>query len=219
VAHADLRYTTHVEVRAQAQTTKDPRVAAMMRIMMPPGDTVTFLGGDAIRIEQATDGKKVVILLRADGQTLLDPDARTYTRIPRLGDVLKQAASQPTPTFRRTGDFATIHGLRAERVEVTMPVTLPVVPPAGLPTVVTMTGEIWLSAAFRTLGAGVQKAVGFTAPLPSGLEGMVLRQILRSVEFGYEVESNVTELSDSPIAPAMFTIPKDYREVSPFSLR
>ena len=204
VAHADLRYKTHVEVRGMTT---------------PPEDTVTFVAADAVRIEQSINGRKVVVLLRPDGQTVLDPERRTYTRIPQLGDVLKQAAAQPPPTFRRTGEFATIQGVRAERVEVTMPVTLPVIPPAGFPTAVTMTGDIWLSEAFKTVGPGVRKAVGLAGELPAGLEGMVLRQMLRSTEFGYEIESTVTELSDMAIAPEMFSIPKGYREVSPFNLR
>jgi hypothetical protein len=82
-----------------------------------------------------------------------------------------------------------------------------------------MAGEIWLSDTFKTPGPGVRKAVGLPARLPSALDGMILRQILRSAEFGYEVESTVTELNAGPIAPAMFEIPSGYREVSPFTLR
>ena len=220
-AYADLRVTTHVDVRRVEGTSpgKDPDIAALMQMLMPSGDAVTFVGTDAIRIEQSREGKTVIILLRSDGQMILDPDARTYTRVPQLGNVLKEAAAQPSPTFRRTGDFALIHSVRAERVEVTMPVTLPVVPPPGFPTVLTMTGEVWLSDAFKTYGPGLQKALRLTGRLTTGLEGMALRQTLRSAEFGYEVESTVTELSDEPIAPAMFSIPEGYREISGIGLR
>ena len=221
-AYADLRVTTHVDVRRVEGSGpgKGPDIAALMQMLMPPGDAVTFVGTDAIRIEQSREGKTVIILLRADGQTILDPDARTYTRLPELGNVLKEAAAQSPPTFRRTGDSALIHGVRAERVEVTMPVRLPVIPPPGFPTVLTMAGDVWLSDAFKTYGPGLQKALGLTGRLPTtGLEGMVLRQILRSAEFGYEVESTVTELSDEPIAPSMFSIPAGYREISGIGLR
>lgn len=219
--YADVRYTTHVDVRRVEGSSpgKDSDIAAVMQMLMPPGDTVTFVGTDAIRIEQSREGKTVIILLRSDGQTILDPDARTYSRAPELGAVLKEATIQPPPTFRRTGDFALIHGIRAERLEVTMPVMLPVIPPPGFPTVLTMTGEVWLSDALKTYGPGLQKALGLTARPPAGLEGMVLRQILRSAEFGYEVESTVTELTEGPIAPAMFRIPDGYREISPIGLR
>ena len=219
--YADVRYTTHVDVRRVEGSSpgKGPDIAAVMQMLMPAGDTVTFVGTDAIRIEQSREGRTVIILLRSDGQMILDPDARTYTRVPELGSVLKEAAAQPPPTFRRTGVFALIHGIRAERVEVTMPVTLPVIPPPGFPTVLTMTGEVWLSDAFKTYGPGLQKALGLTSRLPTGLEGMVLRQILRSAEFGYEVESTVTELTDGPIVPAMFSIPEGYREISRTGLR
>jgi hypothetical protein len=221
-AYADLRVTTHVDVRRVEGSGpgKGPDIAALMQMLMPPGDAVTFVGTDAIRIEQSREGKTVIILLRSDGQTILDPDAQTYTRLPELGNVLNEAAAQPPPTFRRTGDFAMIHGVRTERVEVTMLVTLPVIPPPGFPTVLTMTGEIWLSDAFKTYSPGLQKALGLAGRLPTtGLEGMVLRQILRSAEFGYEVESTVTDLSDAPIAPAMFSIPEGYREISGIGLR
>src|SRR5687767_6469017 len=43
IAHADLRYTTKVEVRG---------AAAAIKAFMPPGETATFLSNDALRIEQ-----------------------------------------------------------------------------------------------------------------------------------------------------------------------
>ena len=218
---ADLRYTTHIEVRRLEPPGRgnDQDVGRLIQMLTPPGDTVTFVGADAVRIEQWHEGKKIVILLRPDDQIILDPDARTYTRVPKLGDVLKEASAQPPPRFRRTGDFTVIHGIRAERVEITMPVTLPVIPPPGFPTVVTMTGEVWLSNAFKAPGAGVQKALGLTGGLPTGLDGMILRQILRSAEFGYELESTVTELIEGPIAPETFSVPEGYREISPVGFR
>jgi len=112
-----------------------------------------------------------------------------------------------------------IHGIRVERVEVTIPVTLPVIPPPGFPTSVVMTGEMWIADAFKELWPGVQKALGLTVRLPPGLQGIVLRQILRNREFGYEVESTVTELTEGPIDPAMLTIPEGYREASRTGVR
>lgn len=221
IGHADVRYATHVEVRrtAGANRGKIPDLGTIMQALAPPGDTVTYVGADSIRIEQSRGATKSVVLLRPDGQFILDPDARTSVRVAELVEVLESAGSLPPPAFKRTGEFATILGIRAERLEFTMSVPLPITPPPGFPTVMTMKGEVWLGNLPGTSGAGLRKATGLTTTLPAGLEGMVLRQIMRSDEFGYEVETTVKELVEGPVPVEMFSVPSNYRDITSAPLR
>jgi len=221
VAHADLRYTTRVEVRATPlPTASDPAfaaVGAMLRTMMPPGDSRTLVKGSAVRIEQGDGASATVVLMRPDGTVILDSNTQTYWRAPSLSAFATGAASAPQATFRRTGEFATIMGLRAERILFTMPMHLPVTPPPGVATVMTMDGEMWLASAFTAYAKAVAQATGVT---PAGRrdlpDGMVLRQVMRNAQFGYEVEYVVTDLAEAPLASALFEIPDAYRERSPF---
>lgn len=215
-AHADLRYTTRVEVRRTPATTTSPEAVAMnavLQALMPPGETRTFVGADAVRIEQTIGPTRSVLLMRSGGQFVVYPDSRVYWRMPAPGNLLADSRLATQPTFRRTGEFITMLGVRAERIPLTLPIVLPATPPAGFPTRVTFEGEVWVADVFREEARGVQKALGLTV-LPSGMEGMVLRQVLRNAEFGYEVESTVVELVEAPIPPDMFIVPAGYREIS-----
>ena len=213
-AHADLRFSTRVEVRRTSSSVARPDAAAtaLLQALMPPGETRTFVSGDAIRIEQTIGATPSVVLIRPDGQYIVYPDSEMYWRMPP-GDLLAGSRTTAQTTFRRTGEFSTMLGVRAERVSVTLPIVLPVTPPAGFPTRMTFEGEVWVADVYREEARGVQKALGLTI-LPSGVEGMVLRQVLRNAEFGYEVESRVVELVEASIPPDMFVVPMGYREIS-----
>ena len=215
-ADADLRYTVRVEVRRTATSAASPNAAAMdtlLQTLMPPGETRTFVSADAIRIEQTIGTTRSVLLMRSDGQFIVYPDSRAYWRMPTLEGLLPDSRSTAQAAFRRTGEFITMHGVRAERIPVTLPIALPVTPPAGFPTRMTFEGEVWVADVFREEARGVQKLLGLTV-LPPGVEGMVLRQVLRNAEFGYEVESTVVELAEAPIPPDMFIVPSGYREIN-----
>ena len=148
------------------------------------------------------------------GRFILYPDSHTYWRMPALGDLVADSLTAPAPAFARTGEFVTMFGVRAERILVTLPVVLPVTPPAGVPARMTFEGELWVADAYRAEARGVQKALDSIASLTSGVEGMVLRQRLRHAESGYELESTVVELSDAAIIPDMFRVPPGYRQVT-----
>lgn len=204
VAHADLRYRTRVEVRASAE----------LKAALPAAETVMLIRGDAIRVEQVQGAARSVLLIRPDGQFLLDPDARTYWPIPEMQAVLTASATAASPTVRRTGEFTTILGLQAERVEVTMSLPLPITPPAGNPTVVPMTGELWLSDAHRDYAKNINRALGPSGTVTPGIEGIVLRQIVRNVRLGIEIEHIVTELIEAPVAAEMFEVPEGFRRIN-----
>ena len=216
-AHADLRYTTRLEVRTTDPASgSNPSLAGagrMLRSMVPSGDAHTFVNADAARVETEGPGA-VVTLVTPDGAVTLDSMTRTYWRVPS-SSLLGSPAAAAKSTYRRTGEFATMLGVRAERFVFTMSVPLPITPPPGYPSVMAMEGELWLADTY----AGYARTAGRTTllpGLPSDLpDGMVLRHILRNPQFGYEVEYSVTNLLEEPIPAALFQIPPDYREVQP----
>jgi hypothetical protein len=212
VAHADLRYMTRVDVRKTSSTEPFPgQLAAALQVLMPPGETRTFVRADTMRIEQTAGTTPMVTLIRPDGQFVLFPDSQTYARVPLPGVVPTAPGQPPALSARRTGEFATLLGLRAERILVTMSIGLPIIPPAGFPTTMSLEGELWLADAYRTEAGGLRKLMGRAANVPDGFEGMVLRQVLRNKQLGYEVETRVTELIEGPIDAALFDIPDGYR--------
>ena len=217
VAHADLQYTTRVDVRKTPSAEPLPgQLAAALQALMPPGETRTFVRADTMRIEQAAGSAPTVALMRPDGQFVLFPDSQTYARIPLPASASGRA---PTLSVRRTAEFATLLGLRAERILVTMTLVLPITPPAGFPTTMTLEGELWLADAHHAEGGGLRKLMGQAASVPNGFEGMVLRQVLRNAQLGYEVETRVTELIEGPIDAALFDIPDGYRPGDPVTPR
>ncbi len=172
VVHADLRYTTRVDVRKTASATAGPvpeQVVTALQVLMPPGETRIFVRADSMRIEQSAGTTSTVALIRPDGQFVLYPDSQTYARIPLPGGV-PTAPGQTLPlAVRRTGEFATYFGLRAERVLVTMTLVLPVTPPAGFPTTITLEGELWLADAYRDGSRRVEDADGSCSERPGRL--------------------------------------------------
>jgi hypothetical protein len=207
-AHADLRYRTRIEVRAA------PEISSAM----PPVETTMLVRGDAIRVEQVGSGTRLILLFRPDGQFVLDTEARTYSQIPELA-ISAGGSTDPRATFRRTGDVTTILGLRAERVEVSMSVSLPMTPPPGIPTVLQMAGELWVADAYRSYAAHIIRAAGRAGVAVPEIEGVVLRQVVRNAQLGIEIEQRVIEIVETAASPQMFEIPEGFRLTSPVGRR
>jgi hypothetical protein len=203
-AHADLRYRLRIEVRT---------AAAEISSAVPPVETVMLVRGDAIRLEQVGSGTKLVLLFRPDGQFVLDTDARTYSQIPDL-PIRAPGAAAPSATFRRTGDFTTILGLRAERVELSMSLSLPMTPPPGVPTVLPVVGELWVADAYRDYAANIIRAAARAGVAVPEIEGIVLRQVVRNAQLGIEIEQRVTEIVETAASPRMFEIPEGFRRLT-----
>ena len=215
IVHADLRYTTRVDVRRTASAAAEPvpgELAAALNTLMPPGETRIFVRADAMRLEQAVGARPTVVLIRPDGQFVLYPDLQRYVRMPLPGSPVLPDRTR-APSVRRSGEFATILGLRAERIFVSMALALPITPPAGFPTTMTLEGELWLSDAYGAEAVGLRTLMGPVPIAPDGLEGMVLRQVLRNAQLGYEIETQVTELVEGPVSAELFEIPAGYRPV------
>ena len=204
-AEADLLYKTRLEVRTPS---------AELKAAIAPAESVMLIKGNAIRIEHAQGAARSVLLIRPDGQFVLHLDARTYWRIPESQALATIPATAASPAFRRTGEFTTILGLRAERVEVTMSVSVPVTLP-GFPAVLPMTGELWLSDAYRPYAKSISRAMGVSGAPAAGLEGIVLRQVVRNAQFGIEIEHVVTELREADLAAELFELPEGFRVIGP----
>jgi hypothetical protein len=202
-----------MEVRRTPAAAPDtaPELAAVLGALMPSGETRIFMRADSMRIDQGIGPARTVVLTRPDGQYVLYPAAQTYLRMPLPRNDAART-QPPAPLFRRTGEFATILGLRAERVLVTMTIAFPSAPPPGVPSSMTLEGELWLTDAYSAEARGLQTLMGAVA-LPGAPEGMVVRQVLRNAQMGYEMEMQVTELVEGPIDPALFDIPAGYRRV------
>ena len=213
VATADLRYTTRAAVRlAPVPTASDAytAIAATLRALMPAAETTTFVSRDAVRIEPAAGTSGPIVLIRNDRVTVLDAGARTYWRGPALSGLAGVATA---PTFRRTGEFATLLGLQAERVVFTSSMKLPVTPPAGFPTAFEVIGEIWVADGFPQYAKVLGLALT-ALPAAGRPQGMVLRQIVRIPQFGYEIEHTVADLVEEMIAASLYEVPEDYREAA-----
>jgi hypothetical protein len=205
-AEADLRYKMRLEVRTPA---------AELKAVLPSGETVMLIKADTIRIEHAQGAARSVLLIRPDGRFVLNLEARTSWRIPETTALLTPPATAASSTFRRTGELKTILGLQAERVEVTMAVPVPTTLLRGFPAVLPMTGELWLSDAYRPYATSISRAFGLPgAPTPA-LEGIVLHQVVRNAQFGIEIEHVVTELIEAPLAAEIFELPEGFRVIGP----
>ncbi len=246
---AELKVTTKMSVR------EVPGGAAggdMMAQMMAPMMKQMF-GGDA-GIEMTTttheDGRSrieykgefgglpagTVLLLRADGSSVgYNPKAGTWWKMPGLADMPAEVADlmaqmKPTITTKKSGQFETLVGLRAERVAMTMVMPIPLPPEAAnappellamIPREIRMDGDMWLSerhakyakATAKALTGGPMAQMGFDKLMDS-LDGLMLKQVMRmSLLPGYEMETLVLSVSEEDTPDSIFDLPAGLKEV------
>src|SRR5262245_31294163 len=116
-AGAELRYTTHMEVRPLPGASNHPLAALagpLALSQLPSGDTTVIAGPSGARVELGAGFAFVptgAILLVKDGAIdVLNPGERTFFRLPVPPAGLLGMAKT---TLKRTGEFATVAGLRA----------------------------------------------------------------------------------------------------------
>src|SRR3982750_3544487 len=114
---AELKYTMHMEVRAQANAPNDPMSAmagGMIGQMFPPGgvDQVIIAGDKGMRAEQKQDFGPTKAgsgtLIKSDGtQYVLDPAAKTYYKVPAVPPEMAAMIAQMNPnvTVGKRGIF------------------------------------------------------------------------------------------------------------------
>jgi len=243
--HAELKYTLHVELKKLESATPpaNPMLAGLGDMLgqqlLPggPADVIYIIGEKGTRVEflKAAMGQPegTITLALADGtMVVLNPKDQTYWKTPVEGatSAVQAAGFKPTTTAKRTGEFATIAGVRCERVLVDMKLDLPIPEamraslPPGFPTSLSMDGESCVTTEqfqkYAELGArnkalDVLSALGLDKILPGGI---VLRQTMRFS--GVEMESVVTAIGEEEVPVALFSVPADYKEVpSPFTIK
>jgi hypothetical protein len=222
-AHADLRYVARLEVRSLPSAETLAGMARMAAIMMlnqlPRGEAITFINDTGARVEIRESGGAMarvgtVMLARDAAMLVLDAANRTYWTLPAPPPVLFTPGLEPDVRYTRTGDFATVAGVRTERVTFTMSAALPFTPPPGFPTRIATEGELWVTDRFKSYGAVMTRTLRALGTLLAGApEGMVVRHITRSAQFGYEVEYTVSDLLETPLSADLFEIPESFRKV------
>ena len=228
-AAAELRYTTHIETR-KAQTTQpvDPMlgmIGAMLAARLPAGDMTMIVGVAGTRVEFASGLGPVpaggVLLLRTGSTVVMNPADRTYWTAPAPRTTLPGGVV-PTVNSKRTGEFSTVSGVRAERVTFDLSMNLPlpagVQLPPGIPTTFTMDGEMWVADQFKAYSSSLNAitntlfpgmGIGGLAP-----DGLIVQQVTRSPMFGgNELVITVSNVMEEPDTASLFQIPPDYKEV------
>jgi hypothetical protein len=231
-AHADLRYTVTLRVREAPSTANAPASEALQLLqrqvaqaLAPQASLVSKVVVTDTATRQEFNGATprvpaghVLLTFESGDGALLDPATKAYRRLPAAPPPARQNA--PAATARRTGEFSTIAGLRAERVTYTVEVPTPTdLDPrvaAGLPPALTIEGELWIatdvtlpkSASVQTNPAmrafGLDKLAG---------TGLVLKQVTRGVLLGNkEVEMLVSDVDRSPVPADLVRIPTEFTE-------
>ena len=222
---AELRFTMRTETRkAKVSEPANPfftKFGEMFATAVAPGgkaETVFIVGEERIRVElgAAIGGlpNGTVIIRQADGSTfILNPAERTYRKTTLESRTNGLPAAEVSS--KRTGQFATIAGVRAERITLTAIFDFSAKAPApGFPTKLALDWQLWVADRYKmpsSMMAVVNPAIQLLGLQKYVQDGLVMRQILRSPLLGgYELESRVVEFSDRPLSAQLFEVPPDY---------
>lgn len=243
---AELKVTTKMSVR---QVPGAAPATDMMSQMMGPMMLQMFGGTDGVEMVTISheDGRTrteyktaftgmpagSVVLMRADGTSVgFDAKAGTWWKIPGLADMPPEAAAmmaQMTPeiTTKKTGQFETIAGQRAEKVTMSMrmPIPLPAEVPAEmramLPEAFIFDGDMWIAGTFskytkamaKSMTAGAMAQFGFDK-LMNDLQGFPVKQVMRmNLLAGYEMETLVLSIVEEDTPDALFVMPTGLKEI------
>ena len=176
-----------------------------------------------------------VVIMRADGTSVgFDAKAQTWWKMmdpssaPGMAEMLAQL--KPEVSSKRLGEFATVAGLKAERVSMNMRMALPRppgtenLPPevlAMIPSEIKMDGDMWVAPVhakytkgmLKALSQGPMAALGFEKML-GDVQGLTVRQVMRmSLLAGYELETLVSKVVEEDVADSVFDVPAGYKEI------
>ena len=210
------------------------------QMMLPDGvvDMAVATDGQSVRTELhgrwMTMPQNAVLLSladRANTNYVLDPAARTYyaikidaVKLPELPNGM--VLPKPEVSVKPSGTFETIAGYRAEKVDVSWRMALPIPEgvdlPPGMPTDVSLAIEMWCAPDVKMPAVNGMLTTGAIGQM---LPGIGFDQIAKACSFpmrsrvrlsmmpGYEMVTTVTQASQQPPAPDAFTIPAGYKEV------
>jgi len=240
---ADLKYTTHSELKPATVTDPQPvnPVLAMLggpitQQLLPSGsaDTVYIVTEKGMRTEYVKGGMNnqpegTILLAMVNGDLIgLNTKDKTYWKstIQAVANVLQSAGIQPDVKVTPSSEATTIAGVPATRSNFDVNIPLPIPEqmraqlPPGMPTAISLSGEIWYAASTSAFA----KYVGVASRLGQALAGMglgklfgggiVMRQVMRSQVFnGKQLETEVTKIGEEAAPADAFDIPADYKEV------
>lgn len=245
---AELKVTSRMSVRAVPDA---PPAADMLSQMMGPMLLQMFGGLDGVEMVSIwhEDGRTrteyrtafaglpagAVIVTRADGTSVgFDPKAETWWKMSDDADMAEQAAfmaqMKPEITTKKTGQFETLAGFRAERITLAMRMPIPLPPEVAqappeflalLPREFTFEGDMWVAPQFSKYTAAVAKSAlagplaqfGFDK-LQEGLDGLAVRQVMRmNLLAGYEMETVVVSAVEEAAPASSFDVPAGFKEV------
>ncbi len=246
---AELKFTSKMTARAVAGAA--PAGNDMMAAMVGPMLLQMYGGLEGVEMAVTIneDGRMrtdyaasfvgmppgTVVLLRADGTSVgYDAAAKTWWKMtdgganPEMTAMLAQM--KPEVTSKRTGEFATVAGLKAERVTMVMIMPIPMPPGAEnlpaeimamIPKEIRMDGDMWQAPVYgkytkgmtKALSQGPMAAMGLEK-LMGGLEGFTVRQVMRmSMLAGYEMETVVTRAAEQDVPDTVFDLPEGFKEI------
>jgi hypothetical protein len=206
----------------------------------------TVLPEGSVEMEFVTDGQSVRTELRGPmtglpkGSVVLYPagQAAGYVLNPveKTYFVLRQPQMPPLPpgvalpkaevTVKRSGTFETIAGVRAEKVDMSWRMPIPVPPgtevPPGMPKDVRMEYENWCaadlkmpSAAMRMMNGVTQSMQGFGLDeLTKGCPFAMRSRMRMSTMPGIDLVAEVKSLRPENPSPDLFKLPSGYTEVA-----
>lgn len=175
------------------------------------------------------------VIMRADGTSVgIDARAQTWWK---MADTMADAnvavmllQMKPEVSTTRTGEFATIAGLKAERVAMTLSMAIPrppgteQLPPevlAMIPSELRVAGDTWVAQTHgkytksmaRVLAQGPMAGMGLEKML-GDLQGLTVRQVMRmSMLAGYELETLVSNVVEEDVPDRVFEVPAGYKEI------
>jgi hypothetical protein len=230
-AWADLRYSVTISAHKSSvqSAAPDPTIASLGALLAstiaPKGSQlmVITVGDLGTRVDYPQGYQTLVpaggaTLIKPDGSiVVLDPTTKTYRTMPKPDMATLMSQIKPTMTLKRTGQFATVAGLKAELATflVRIPVPSTTAANGGMPVGIGMSGEVWLSEQYQQYSALASKSMGGLSALgldQLAAEGFAVRTIVRGDVFGdQEIESLVTQVAEVAASPAAFSIPADYK--------
>ncbi len=245
---AELKVTAKMQARqVGAAPASNDIIASMVGPMItqvyggPEGVEMTVTAHEDGRVRTDYPGSYLgmpagsVVLQRLDG-TSVGFEAKTQTwwkMVDPLSDpkaVEMLASSKPEVTTKRTGDFVTVAGLKAEHVSLAMRMALPRPPEAAqlppqliamIPKEIKAEGNVWVTDAHskyknamtRAFVAGPLLTIGLDKPL-NDLQGLMVRLVMNvSLLAGWELETLASKVVEEDVPDSVFDVPAGYKEI------
>jgi hypothetical protein len=175
------------------------------------------------------------VVQRLDGTSVgFDPKTQTWWKmVDPLSDpktVQMLASAKPEVITKRTGEFATVAGLKAEHVSLAMQMALPLPPEAAqlppqllamIPKEIRADGHVWVSQTHAKYAKGMTKAfvqgplltIGLDKPM-NDLQGLVVRFVMTvSLLSGWELETLASTVVEEDVPDSVFDVPAGYKEI------